>query len=77
MANEKKVTAAQLALSWVVAQGADIVPIFGTRTRVRLEENVKAADVGWTEKELERMDRAIPKGVTAGPRYADMSGVNR
>ena len=41
---EKGVTAGQLALAWVLAQGDDIVPIPGTKRRAYLEENVAAAD---------------------------------
>ncbi len=77
LAREKQVTAAQLALAWVLAQGEDIVPIPGTKHRARLEENVKALDVTLTPEELRRLSDAIPAGVTAGPRYANMSSVNR
>jgi len=77
IAEEKGVTAAQLALAWVLAHGEDIVPIPGTKRRDRLEENVAAVDVGLTKDELDRIESAFPKGATAGARYPDMSTVNR
>lgn len=77
MASEKKCTAAQLALAWVMAQGPDIVPIPGTKKRNRLEENVGALKVALTAADLRRLEEAFPRGITAGARYADMSTVNR
>lgn len=77
IAQEKGVTAAQVALAWVMAQGDDIVPIPGTKKRSRLEENIRATDVTLSKKELEQLSRAAPKGFTAGNRYEDMSTVNR
>ncbi len=75
LAEEKGVTAAQLALAWVMAQGEDIVPIPGTKRRTYLEENVAATEIKLTEDELGRLDEAAPPGVTAGDRYPDMSTV--
>jgi aryl-alcohol dehydrogenase-like predicted oxidoreductase len=77
MAAEKKVTPAQLALAWVLAQGEDIVPIPGTRKISRLEENAGAVGVKLTPADLERLDKAFPKDAAAGQRYPDMSMVNR
>jgi aryl-alcohol dehydrogenase-like predicted oxidoreductase len=77
IAKEKGVTASQLALAWVLAQGEDIVPIPGTKRVKYLEENVGALDVQLTDEELRRIDEAFPKGATAGDRYPDMSTVNR
>ena len=77
MATEKGVTAGQLALAWVLAQGEDIVPIPGTKRRTYLEENIAAATVALTEAELSQISKALPPGVAAGDRYSDMSSVNR
>ena len=77
MAREKGVTPAQLALAWVMAKGRDIVPIPGTKRRAYLEENVAAASLALTREDVARLDEAVPPGATAGPRYADMSTVNR
>ena len=76
IADEKGVTAGQLALAWVLAQGDDIVPIPGTTKVKNLEENVAAADVELTDEDLARLDEAAPKGVAAGERYADMSSID-
>src|SRR4051812_4459759 len=77
IAQEKGVTASQLALAWVLAQGDDIVPIPGTKRVKYLEENAQSVDVQLTDDELRRIEEAFPKGVTAGDRYPDMSTVNR
>ena len=77
IAKEKRVTASQLALAWVLAQGRDIVPIPGSRRRPHLEENAKALEVKLSERDLQRIDEAFPPGLAAGARYPDMSTVNR
>jgi aryl-alcohol dehydrogenase-like predicted oxidoreductase len=76
IADEKGVTASQLALAWVLAQGDDVVPIPGTKRVRYLEENAAAADLTLTEDDLKRLDEAAPVGATAGDRYPDMSPVN-
>jgi aryl-alcohol dehydrogenase-like predicted oxidoreductase len=78
LARRKKCTASQLALSWVLAQGDDIVPIFGTKRRVYLEENIKALEVDLSESDLDEIESIAPKGVAAGARYheAGMKTVN-
>jgi len=76
MAHEKQITAAQLALAWVLSHGEDIVPIPGTRKISRLEENLAALDVVLTAEELATLNAAAPIGATAGDRYPDMSTVN-
>jgi aryl-alcohol dehydrogenase-like predicted oxidoreductase len=76
IADEKGVTAGQLALAWVLAQGDDIVPIPGTTKVKNLEENVAAADVELTDDDLQRLDEVAPKGAAAGERYADMSSID-
>ena len=77
LATEKNATAAQLALAWVLAQGADIVPIPGTRKISRLEENLASLDIALSETDLAVLNAAAPIGATAGDRYPDMSTVNR
>ncbi len=62
---------AQVALAWLLAQGDDIVPIPGSKRRVTLEDSMKAADVALTQDDLAQLDRAAPRGGTAGPRYGE------
>jgi aryl-alcohol dehydrogenase-like predicted oxidoreductase len=76
IAAEKGVTAGQLALAWVLAQGDDVVPIPGTKHLTYLEQNVAASEVELSDEELRRIDEAAPAGAAAGDRYADMSPVN-
>ena len=77
IAQEKGVTASQLAIAWLLAKGEDIVPIPGTKRRQYLDENVAAIDIELTTAELERIEAVAPHGFAAGDRYPDMSSVNR
>ena len=76
IAAEKGVTAAQIALAWVLAQGDDVVPIPGTKRVKYLEQNAAAAEIELTADDLSRLDEAFPNGSTAGDRYPDMTRVN-
>jgi aryl-alcohol dehydrogenase-like predicted oxidoreductase len=71
IARDKGVTAAQLALAWVLHQGDFIVPIPGVRKVKHLEENVRAVDVTLNAKELAAIATAVPKEAVAGKRYTD------
>ena len=77
IAQAKNVTASQLAIAWLLAQGEDIVPIPGTKRRQYLEENAAAVDIELTSAERERINAVAPQGFAAGDRYPDMSTVNR
>ncbi|MCX4821514.1 aldo/keto reductase [Streptomyces sp. NBC_01142] len=68
LAQEKSVTPSQLALAWVLRQGA--VPIPGTKRRHYLEENAAAPDVTFTDEDLAAIEAVAPRGVAAGDRYA-------
>jgi aryl-alcohol dehydrogenase-like predicted oxidoreductase len=71
IAADRGVTAAQLALAWVLAQGDHLVPIPGTRRIRTLEENVAAVDLTLTPDDLARIDAVFPKGAASGHRYAE------
>jgi aryl-alcohol dehydrogenase-like predicted oxidoreductase len=71
IAGEKKVTAGQLALAWVLAQGKNTVPIPGTTRRNHLEENIAAVDVELTESDLSNIESAMPPGAVSGMRYPE------
>ncbi|GGP01497.1 aldo/keto reductase [Nonomuraea glycinis] len=75
IAREAGVTAAQLALAWVLAQGDDIVPIPGTKRLRYLEENAAAASITLTGEQLAALERAVPAGAARGGRYPDMSPI--
>ena len=79
VATQKGCSAAQLALAWLLAQGEDIVPIFGTKRRTYLEENLKALEVVLSAEDLRRLHEIFPPGAAAGPRYpeAGMALVDR
>ena len=79
IAADKGVTAAQLALAWVLAQGETLVPIPGTRRVRTLEENAAAVDLVLTADDLARIEAVFPKGAASGHRYAEgtRSALNR
>nr|WP_315052481.1 aldo/keto reductase [uncultured Brevundimonas sp.] len=79
IAADKGVTAAQLALAWVLAQGEDLVPIPGTRRIPTLEQNVAAAEIVLTPEDLSRIEAVFPKDAASGHRYAEAarSALNR
>jgi aryl-alcohol dehydrogenase-like predicted oxidoreductase len=69
MAQEKGCTAAQLALAWVLGRGKDVVPIPGTSNVARLKENAGSVRVRLTPDDLDRLDKASPRGAIVGDRY--------
>ncbi|MFK0275885.1 aldo/keto reductase [Ensifer sp. NPDC090286] len=73
LAEEKGVTAAQLALAWVINQGDFIVPIPGARKLEHLEQNAAAADITLTAEESSRLADALSPALVAGKRYTDAS----
>jgi aryl-alcohol dehydrogenase-like predicted oxidoreductase len=77
VAEAKGCTVAQLAIAWVAAQGEDIVPLVGARTRERLTEALPASQLDLTADDLAEIDRAVPAGAARGDRYpsAFMSGL--
>lgn len=79
LAAEKGVKPSQLALAWLLARGEDVVPIFGTKRRSYLEENLGAVRVTVTSEDLDRIDAIAPQGAAAGERYneAGMKAVHR
>ncbi|NHC44203.1 aldo/keto reductase [Motilibacter aurantiacus] len=68
LAASKGVAVTQLALAWLLAQGDDVVPIPGTRSPHRVEENVAAAAVELTPADLAEIASTLPHGA-AGSRY--------
>ncbi len=71
MAAAKGISAGQLALAWVLAQGNDLVPIPGTKRIAYLEENLGALDVMLTPDELRQIDAVFPVDAASGARYPD------
>ncbi|GAA2161370.1 hypothetical protein GCM10009727_75630 [Actinomadura napierensis] len=69
VAESKGCTVAQLAIAWVAAQGQDIVPLVGARTRARLSEALPAADLILSADDLAEIEKAVPAGAARGDRY--------
>jgi aryl-alcohol dehydrogenase-like predicted oxidoreductase len=69
IAKEKGCTSSQLALAWLLAQGEDVVPIPGTTSLARLEENLTAPNIVLSKQDLERIEAVAPPGVASGQRY--------
>lgn len=78
-AEEKGCTPAQLALAWILRRHDDVIPIPGTSSAARLEENVRAIEVELSEQDLERLSGLAPVTDVAGARYdpAALKLVNR
>jgi aryl-alcohol dehydrogenase-like predicted oxidoreductase len=71
LAEQHRVTPAQLALAWVMAKGEDIVPIPGTKRRRYLEENVAAVELRLTADDVATLDEAVSPEAVSGGRYRD------
>jgi aryl-alcohol dehydrogenase-like predicted oxidoreductase len=69
LAEQRGVTAGQLALAWVAHRGSDVVPIPGTKRRRYLEENVAAEAIELSEADLAAIEGAVPADAVAGERY--------
>ena len=69
IAAELGVSVAQVAIAWVMAQGEDIVPLVGSRSRGRLEEALGALEVRLSADDLARLEEAVPPDAVAGTRY--------
>ena len=65
------VSNAQVALAWLLAQGANIVPIPGVKRRETMRDSAGAPALALTERDLRELDEAAPRGGTAGPRYGE------
>ena len=69
IAQQKGCSAAQLALTWVLAKGEYIVPIVGTKRRKYLDEDVGALQLELTSEEIRALDQAMPRDAASGERY--------
>ncbi|HEY4215230.1 MAG TPA: aldo/keto reductase [Steroidobacteraceae bacterium] len=80
VAASRDISMAQLAIAWVVAQGAahgaTILPLVGSRKRAQLTEALGALAVELTGEDLTRIEAAAPKGAAAGERYAPAQMAN-
>lgn len=70
VAQERGVSAAQIAIAWVLSRGRDIVPLVGSRRREQLREALGALDVTLDPDDLARIEEAVPADAAAGERYA-------
>jgi aryl-alcohol dehydrogenase-like predicted oxidoreductase len=79
IASEKGCTLAELALAWLLAQGDDIVPIPGCKTRAHLDDNLRALGIKLSDDILKRISEAVPPEAAKGGRYPEhaMRAVNR
>jgi aryl-alcohol dehydrogenase-like predicted oxidoreductase len=69
VAAARGVTVAQVAIAWVAAQGADIVPLIGTKSSDRLAEALAAPALG--PDDLAAIEAAVPPGAASGARYGE------
>ena len=71
LATAKNATAAQIALAWVMAQKPWIVPIPGTTKISRIHENIKAANIKFSDEEMKTINDALSKIEIVGDRYPE------
>ncbi|MFJ2704816.1 aldo/keto reductase [Streptomyces sp. NPDC087428] len=71
LAGERGATVTQAAIAWVAAQGQDIVPVVGARTRAQLTESLAAADLKLSADDLAALERIAPPEAVSGTRYAE------
>lgn len=71
MAAEKKCTAAQLSLAWMLAKAPNVIPIPGTKRRQYLEENMNACGIQLNTEEIAKLDGLFSPEKIAGKRYAE------
>ncbi len=66
IAKDKGATPAQIALAWAMAQGSDVIPIPGCKTRAHLEDNLRAIELDLAKEELALLDKAAPAFANTG-----------
>ena len=71
MAEAKGVSTSEIALAWVLAQGDEVTPIFGTMNLKHLEANIAALDVALSTEDIETLEAVFAPGAAAGNRYPD------
>jgi aryl-alcohol dehydrogenase-like predicted oxidoreductase len=71
IAEAKGASVAQIAIAWVAAKGADILPVIGARRPDRLAEALGSQAVTLTTDDLAAIERAVPKDAAAGGRYPE------
>ncbi|MEX2129181.1 MAG: aldo/keto reductase [Xanthobacteraceae bacterium] len=69
IAASKKISLPRLAVAWVLAKDAPLIPFPGCKTRAHLEDILGAIDVALSAAEMRSLDDAYPPGVAAGKRY--------
>jgi aryl-alcohol dehydrogenase-like predicted oxidoreductase len=72
IAEKRGMTAAQLVIAWVLTRGTDIVPVIGARRLDQLADAVAAAEIELSSADLAAIERAVPAGAVAGPRYPEL-----
>jgi aryl-alcohol dehydrogenase-like predicted oxidoreductase len=77
-AEARGASVAQVAIAWVAARGADIIPVIGARRRDQLDEALGALNLKLSADDLAAIERTVPKDAAAGERYApaQMAGLD-
>ncbi|RYZ53948.1 MAG: aldo/keto reductase [Sphingobacteriales bacterium] len=71
MADDKGITASQLALAWIIKKG--ILPIPGTKRRKYVEQNIAATGIDLSEAEMATLENIVPLGTDTGNPYDEFS----
>lgn len=70
LANQKGVSQSQLALAWLLSRDASLIPLFGTKKRRYLADNIHALTLALNQAELAELEAVFPFDAAAGLRYA-------
>ena len=71
MADEKSITASQLALAWIISKG--MLPIPGTKRRKYVEQNIAATEIELSDRDLSKLESIVPLGTDTGKPYDEFS----
>ena len=71
VADRNRTSPAQVALAWLIAQGPRVVPIPGVKRIATMCDSVAAADLTFSQADIEALSAAVPPGAAQGPRYGE------
>jgi len=70
LASKKGCSPAQLALSWVLSQGDNVIPIPGTKKRSKLKDNAGSVDISLSQQDLQDIEEVVKRYPDVGDRYS-------
>ncbi|KAJ7489739.1 NADP-dependent oxidoreductase domain-containing protein [Mycena galericulata] len=75
IADRKGVTTSQLTLAWIIAQGPDFFPVYGTKQIKYLDENIEALKLSLSTEEEAEIRKEVDTAQVQGERYSVATGI--